>query len=494
MIRPVINSIIRPVVKASVNPELGSSYWIPLSLVVEDAEPTRVIMTGLVVETKAVIGDFTIAGFTVNSLSRDASSKILTLTLSNNVYPDDVLTLVYRDKNYSVTNNVEYHQIGNIITDTFARAALGSDWVENTPATIVALDGSKMIWSHTSGVFTWAEYVVWKNIITLERWEAEIIFKPSENTQYSAGMAIRFKSFDPTNAFDILIQLNTGNTVGWKGTVYIDDAALNVVYQTPTANAITITAGHTYKLRAKRIKNVISIYAKNLNDNTETSGSYTWPVSYPQTAFLPNVGRLGFMEFRGTSNMNYEVSSCIINSDAIINPKTTVIGNSIAAGTYIGVSIADRYFSQVWGVTNTKYNLMASAGLKIAVLDTYKAEILNYKPKYVFMIVGVNDHLTDHTAFQVSYESVLDYYIANEITVVVGKVCPTNNSDIRWINTIIDTICNVRSIKVVDTFTPLVSGASGLNAAYDCGDHLHLNAAGHTVIANTILAVAPELI
>jgi parallel beta-helix repeat protein len=83
----------------------GSRYWKPLTLVVEDAQPTKIVMTGSIANINGVAGDFTIAGFTVSSLSKDVTNKIITLTLSIPVIPSDTLTVVYKGKSYSVTNN-----------------------------------------------------------------------------------------------------------------------------------------------------------------------------------------------------------------------------------------------------------------------------------------------------------------------------------------------------------------------------------------------------
>jgi hypothetical protein len=89
--------------------KLGSSSgssWTPQSLVVENAQPTKVVMTSTKADTSLVASDFTIAGFTVSSLARDATNKILTLTLSTAVVYGDVLNVVFKGTSYPVTNNI----------------------------------------------------------------------------------------------------------------------------------------------------------------------------------------------------------------------------------------------------------------------------------------------------------------------------------------------------------------------------------------------------
>jgi hypothetical protein len=88
---------------------LLSSYWTPQSLVVEDAQSTHVVMTGLKADTNAVASDFTVTGITatVNSISRDVTNKIITAVLNVTVAYGDVFNIVYKGKSYTVTNNVK---------------------------------------------------------------------------------------------------------------------------------------------------------------------------------------------------------------------------------------------------------------------------------------------------------------------------------------------------------------------------------------------------
>jgi hypothetical protein len=86
----------------------GRKKWIPQSLVVEDAQPTKIFMTGSVAETKLIASDFTIEGFIVSSISRDATNKILTLTLNIAVVYGNVLSVILKGISYQVTNNVVY--------------------------------------------------------------------------------------------------------------------------------------------------------------------------------------------------------------------------------------------------------------------------------------------------------------------------------------------------------------------------------------------------
>ena len=79
-----------------VRPFNWAAYWDSLiSATVEDAAPTKVVLTFSQVNTTLVAADFTIEGFTITLLERDATNKILTLTVNPAVIHDDSLTVTF---------------------------------------------------------------------------------------------------------------------------------------------------------------------------------------------------------------------------------------------------------------------------------------------------------------------------------------------------------------------------------------------------------------
>jgi hypothetical protein len=104
----MISSVISPVIKeishrVGIPRSSGRQYWTPLTLVVEDAAPTHVVITFPSAKT-ILASDFTIAGVTV--VSGSWTNLVYTLVLSPAVNYGDVLNVVYKSKSYSVTNNV----------------------------------------------------------------------------------------------------------------------------------------------------------------------------------------------------------------------------------------------------------------------------------------------------------------------------------------------------------------------------------------------------
>ena len=87
---------------------LGSSYRTPSSAVVENADPTDVVLTyaKAVNPADAIAGNFTIAGKTISGAVLDGTGKILTLTVTVAFVYGDSITVVANGTNISVTNNI----------------------------------------------------------------------------------------------------------------------------------------------------------------------------------------------------------------------------------------------------------------------------------------------------------------------------------------------------------------------------------------------------
>jgi hypothetical protein len=85
-----------------------ATYWSSLtSAVVENAAPTKVVLTFGNADTTFTSSDFKVSNFVVTSLSRSGADKVLTLTLSKAVVHDDTLTVTLKEAcSSTVTNNV----------------------------------------------------------------------------------------------------------------------------------------------------------------------------------------------------------------------------------------------------------------------------------------------------------------------------------------------------------------------------------------------------
>lgn len=85
-----------------------STYWTPISAVVENAAPTDIILTyaNKVNPADAIAGNFAVAGKTISSATLDGTGKILTLVVTVAFVYGDSITVVANSENIAVTNNI----------------------------------------------------------------------------------------------------------------------------------------------------------------------------------------------------------------------------------------------------------------------------------------------------------------------------------------------------------------------------------------------------
>ena len=105
--------------------------------------------------------------------------------------------------------------------------------------------------------------------------------------------------------------------------------------------------------------------------------------------------------------------------------------------------------------------------------------------------IGGNDLYFGYPAaqWQAQYSNLVAQLKANGINVKHCLPTPRNPVDVTplkmWIST------NYPSGDVIDTWTPLLNGVSSLDPAYDSGDGVHPNDAGHAVLSQIIRANLP---
>ena len=120
-------------------------FWATLQgAVVENAAPTKVVMTFTQANTTLLATDFSIEGKTITLLERDATNKILTLTLSTKVIAADSLTVTLnKDEGFThaVTNNSVLVALPTRNTDTVYYSGIDQIRLTGTPMINSAVAG-----------------------------------------------------------------------------------------------------------------------------------------------------------------------------------------------------------------------------------------------------------------------------------------------------------------------------------------------------------------
>jgi lysophospholipase L1-like esterase len=286
-----------------------SSYWTPLTLVVEDAAPNNVVMTGIVANTSAVASDFTVAGFTVSSLSRDATNKILTLTLSLAVVYGDSVAIVYKGKSYTVTNNVLVPPPPYITFNTLVG---------------ITKSGNRYI----SGSGAWTQYGVSSEALTGD-FSVGFVFQRKNGEDFSTNSVMLGLRDDLSNTgfnganggYDYFIFGNASTTSnrGYSGA--------NVA-----ATGVTFVYGDVIRLR--RTSGIV--YAE-YRRNGAWNLLYTYPNSLSGTLYATiSFGGPGPAMYYPVKNIESWLPYKLVNSVFVFD------GNSLTMGWYLQTSYSDQ--------------------------------------------------------------------------------------------------------------------------------------------------------
>ena len=137
------------------------AYWASLiSATVEQAAPTHVVLTFPTAQPSLGASDFTIAGFTINSVSW--TGAVLTLVLSTAVVYGDslVVTFVKTGGTAAVTNNVAI-AVPTGLTLTLISAGVQIDWTDTNGENV-----QTEIWGQSDGAAYALLYTVNAGIVT----------------------------------------------------------------------------------------------------------------------------------------------------------------------------------------------------------------------------------------------------------------------------------------------------------------------------------------
>lgn len=165
--------------------------------------------------------------------------------------------------------------------------------------------------------------------------------------------------------------------------------------------------------------------------------------------------------------------------------KALFIGDSITHGLY-ATDLSTRWPVQV-APRFGSYAISAGSGdVTQRVIDKI-GFIAAYRANHVFLMIGGNDVLfgVAQATYEANYTSIRNQLQANGSKITHCLATPRDDTNMTTLNTFIS---GFTSDTVVDTFTPLKGAGTDLAAAYDSGDGVHPNQAGHDLIATTVIA------
>jgi lysophospholipase L1-like esterase len=202
----------------------------------------------------------------------------------------------------------------------------------------------------------------------------------------------------------------------------------------------------------------------------------------------PTISRVCFYPFQGAVYMD-NVSFTI---DRRKPARFIVVGDSISEGynataySDCFISVLQSNFTQAVCNDSGSYNTTSNS---VSLLP----EILAHQPGTAVLMIGGNDIQFGYPAsqWQTQYSNLAAQLEANGVTVKHCLPTPRNAVNLTALKTWIS--ANYPAKDIIDTWTPLLTGTSGLKAAYDSGDGVHPNNAGHLLIGQIIMSNLPPV-
>jgi lysophospholipase L1-like esterase len=243
-------------------------------------------------------------------------------------------------------------------------------------------------------------------------------------------------------------------------------AASDVVDCSLTRSGWTLTASATNRANARSSAVSISL-------NTAPA------------AFAPTISRLCFYPLSGAIWLD-DFSFTINHRKPA---RFIVIGGSSSDG--YNASSHERAFVNVIQ-TNFVETVCNDSSCYNTVADSLSAlpEILAQQPGTAILLIGGNDvYFGVPTAqWQQNYSNLVAQLSARGVKVKHCAV-PRNTADLSGLRNWIAS--SYPANDIIDTWTPLGGGSPRLNSAYDSGDGVHPNDAGHLLIGQVIRANLP---
>lgn len=393
----------------------------------------------------------------------------------------------------STSNNNSDGTTRPIIYTDFIKNVSLSDYTQNIPnLNLLETQGSGLLVTKVSFIAdTYFGNSIANNVYGStgsDKFTARLIFKPlsKSSTPLKIGIGILANQiFFKRNlgGFVNLSSAASGTTVEVYETV---GSAWNV-----NSTGFTYDVGDTLVLELRQIKNTVRVTVFNVNKGTSllreitnsyplvSQGSlYGW--SMGQFAIFPSTSDINILSFKVSNDYGYaDVVMC---------------GNSIANGSACGSS-DQTYFELIKNSSYLSFALdarLAAVTRDVATLST--REVFGYKPRYVIMDTVGNDYLDGATIAEGYYLDFVNKLKQDGIT-VIHFLAPPRNGNSAWVLAINAwlTATFPNDLKL-DLYTLLKDPSStNINPAYDA-DGTHLNASGHTAVANAFSAQFPQMI
>jgi len=372
----------------------------------------------------------------------------------------------------------ETSNIGVVWSDDFNRATLGTNWVLLDGATS-SIVGDELFMTG-GGQLVFAPWFISSDSWTL-RWKQR--FSAIDANSYGIGVGLKnMQVYGGTNrAYNAILS----GAAGWFGQFVIEQARDDGL-QGKVTNGVpmALAAGDVVDCSFTRAGFDMIATASNRANGQVTSSAFRY--SIPQFHEQPTISSICIYGEGGPVFLD-DISFTINRRKPA---RFIVIGDSISDGFGLANyateyrSIIQSNYSQVVCNDSSSYNVTSNV---LMVMP----EILAHKPGTAILMIGGNDLFLNvpTTQWKSQYSNIVSQLQDDGVLIKHCLPTPRNNVDLRLLKDWI--LTNYPGTNLIDLWTPLLNGASGLKPAYDTGDGVHPNVAGHLLMGSIIRTNLP---
>lgn len=409
--------------------------------------------------------------------------------------PANIIQNVLQILPNSNNGSLEPFPLGDLLLSTFSGASLPSTSSPQnyamssygSPTLAFPVPGMTI----SGGAGDMSKGVKWDFYHSFENFNTSVEFTVDTKTASSFGIGIGVQNdITPAGCRAIITQFNctsganSGKLYLWCGDGGGSLAATSFDIVAGPSSVLTVTVGHKYRMSLSRVTTTVVTYTAHIEDLTTpaTVADITWSevLSVAAVNFANNTGRFNIVNFGGTQTVTSWSTSSIDVSGKI----NLFVGDSISHGLF-ATNLSSRFASLV----DSNYWVSAGGGdITQYVVNKLNCIIL-LNPQKVFLMIGGNDVALSISSatYQANYSTIVSTLKSNGIQVIHLLATPRDGPDMTPLNNFITSTYGGIDL-VINTFTPLEGTATELAAAYDSGDGVHPNNAGHALIASTIVS------
>jgi hypothetical protein len=370
--------------------------------------------------------------------------------------------------------------IGAVVSDNFDRTSLGTNWIVLAD-TSVSLSSNQLVFSQSNINYSrQVYYQPWETCS--DSWTIRWTERFGALDSNSLGLGIGLKNF----------QTYGGNDRGYNALVCGSGANFGkmLVQRFTGSSQEVLAAGTTMSLAAGDILdcsftrsgwNFTASVTNRANGQssaasilTDSASPYSAP-TISRLCFYPLTGTVYVDDFSFTINHRKPARFIMIAASGGEGYNAT----SHARGV---VNVIQTNFTETVCNDSSSYNTTADS---LSALP----EILAHQPGTAILWIGGNDLIFGVPLAQAEqqYSNLVAQLVANGVKVKHTPI-PRNNANLIGLRS---WITNSYPNDVIDTWNPMLTGTYQLNPAYDSGDGLHPNDAGHLLIGTIIRTNLP---